>query len=126
MEGGIYASTPMTARLYGDTPTRDAESSPYRLSELYLRGWWDPATANQLDPAGPAALIAEACTMARPPLRHPWPADNVFYHSIDSLDDERFMRLARFDRDPALYTPELGPFWSGQKALLDADAVATT
>ncbi|MFT7600871.1 MAG: NAD(P)-dependent dehydrogenase (short-subunit alcohol dehydrogenase family) [Acidimicrobiales bacterium] len=96
LEGGIRGQTGMWANAGAKLESFSADS-PYREVEAIAARQMRAAIAGQSDPSGAAKIMADACTVESPAIRHPPEAQSG---SWGLITDEEFIQLCD-GADPA-------------------------
>lgn len=115
VEGGVGAPTPAWTPAVETVASFEPGTSPYGLSETIARAQVKLGSGMGSVEAV-AQMLAEACTVAHPPIRFP-PEAQASIDDADGIGDDHFLRLARGDTDPVVYEGVAG-FWRLQLSLL--------
>ena len=110
-EGGIGGRTAMFGALHDGVAAFGRDDDAYARVEATARSVAAMLDANTPEPAAAATIIADACTVATPGVRHPLAAQAAI-DNAHLLTDDDFLRLCRYD-DVAGIVKQYGtvPLW---------------
>ena len=111
-EGGVGGRTQMFTSLVDGVARFGQGDGAYTRVESTARAFADMVATVALDPVGAATMIADACLVASPGVRHPLSAQAAI-DTAHAVSDDDYLRLCGYDDEaPAIVTRNgLGPVW---------------
>ena len=95
-EGGIGGRTAMFGALHDGVAAFDSRDDAYARVEATARSFTAVLDANMPEPGPAAVIIADACTVSDPGVRHPLAAQ-ASIDSAHAIDDDDYLRLCCYD-----------------------------
>ena len=111
-EGGVGGRTPMFSSLLDGVSQFGHGNGAYARIESTGRAFADRFATVAPDPAGAAAMIADACLVSSPGVRHPLSAQATI-DGAHAVSDDDYLRLCAYDDERAEIAARngLGPVW---------------
>ena len=111
-EGGVGGRTQMFTSLVDGVARFGQGDGAYTRVESTARAFADMVATVALDPVGAATMIADACLVDSPGVRHPLSAQAAI-NTAHAVSDDDYLRLCGYDDEaPAIVTRNgLGPVW---------------